>query len=172
MKRRALLVGFMGVLLSGFSSASAASKKPTPKASVKPKVTKKPTPTPKATKVSTTPTSSAIPTPQEHLVTVEGRAIQVESIKSPTSLYATVTKSGREYPLLIAKPTDRTLKIFTARCPHQGSILNLAQGGEFQCDRHGARFAEETGKVLDGPTINSLEQFEPIIKNGLLYISL
>jgi Rieske Fe-S protein len=172
MKRRTLLTGLVGILFSGFSAADAATKKPTPKATVKPKVTKKPTPspTPKATKVSATPTPQVTPAPQEILVTIEGQGIEVDSLKSPTSLYASVTKGGREYPLLIAKPTERTLKIFTARCPHQGNILNLAQGGEFQCDRHGARFTEDSGKVLAGPTVNNLEQYQPIIKNGLLYI--
>jgi nitrite reductase/ring-hydroxylating ferredoxin subunit len=74
--------------------------------------------------------------------------------------------------LLVAKPTERTIKVFTARCPHQGNILNLAEKGEFSCDLHGARFNESTGKVLGGPTINSLESYEVIERDGALYIKL
>ena len=164
MKRRKFLQVAIGVLALIPSGAIAASKKPTPKPKPK-KVSNTPTPSPKATSIK-----SASPTSLEVPVLKDGAIIKLDSLVAPISLYATVTKSGREYPLLVAKPTERTLKVFTARCPHQGNILNLAEKGEFSCDFHGARFDESTGKVLGGPTINNLESYEVIERDGALYI--
>jgi nitrite reductase/ring-hydroxylating ferredoxin subunit len=167
LKRRAFLTGLVAVLTSGIATAQGATKKPTPKAT--PKSTKKAvvnTPTPTPTPKTTTSTAS-----QVSPVTVDGKLVMVSEISAPISFYATVTKSGRDYPLLVAKPTDRTLKVFTARCPHQGNILNLADRNEFSCDLHGARFDESTGKVLDGPTINNLESYQVVERNGALYIN-
>jgi Rieske Fe-S protein len=178
MKRRSFLAVTVGVLANIPLTAIAATKKPTPKAKATPKVT--PKATPKATaKASPTPaaatqTPSVKPTPSPQLMPVlrNGEQIKVASITAPTSFYASVEKNGIEYPLLISKPTDRTIKIFTARCPHQGNILNLASLGEFSCDRHGARFSEATGKVLDGPTIQNLVQYELIERDGSIYITI
>jgi nitrite reductase/ring-hydroxylating ferredoxin subunit len=167
LKRRAFLTGLFAVLTSGIATAQGATKKPTPKATPKPTkkaVVKTPTPTP-------TPKTVATPVPQVLPVMVEGKLLMLNDISAPTSIYANVSKGGREYPLLVAKPTDRTLKVFTARCPHQGNILNLAEKNELSCDLHGARFDESTGKVLDGPTINNLESYQVVERNGALYIN-
>mgnify|MGYP000390786946 CR=1 FL=1 len=164
MKRRSFLQVAVGLLALIPSSAIAASKKPTPKPKPK-KPVKTPTPSPK-----TTTSKSASPVSTEIPVLKDGELIKLASIVAPTSLYATATKSGRDYPLLVAKPTERTIKVFTARCPHQGNILNLAEKGEFSCDLHGARFNEGTGKVLGGPTISNLESYEVIERDGALYI--
>jgi nitrite reductase/ring-hydroxylating ferredoxin subunit len=153
------------------SGAQGATKKPTPK------VTKKPTPkptvssTPKAT-ASPTPKPAASPTPQVLPVLRDGELIKISTLDAPLSFYASVTKGEIEYPFLVSKPTERVVKIFTARCPHQGQILNLAKLAEFTCDRHGARFSEVTGKVIDGPTIQNLAQYEIIERNGYIYITL
>lgn len=164
MKRRKFLQVLVGIVALLPSGAVAATKKPTPKPKPK-KVSNTPSPSPKATSIkSASPTSLEIP------VLKDGAIIKLDSLVAPISLYATVTKSGREYPLLVAKPTERTLKVFTARCPHQGNILNLAEKGEFSCDFHGARFDESTGKVLGGPTVNNLESYEVIERDGALYI--
>ena len=166
-------------------SAVGATKKPTP--TPRPKVTAKatakaspkatPTLTPKATAKVTpksTPSQSAKAdvSPQTVAVLRDGQSVKFSTLIAPITFYATVEKNGREYPLLISKPTERSLKIFTARCPHQGNILNLAARGEFTCDRHGARFDESTGKVLDGPTVQNLDSYEPIDRDGTLFISL
>jgi nitrite reductase/ring-hydroxylating ferredoxin subunit len=170
MKRRNFLAITFGLLAQLPIEAFAASKKPTPKAKPKPtpKVTKKAaTPTPKP---SVTPKPAAVIKPEELPVLRDGEYIKLATIVAPTSFYASVTKGGNQIPLLISKPTEKTLKIFTARCPHQGSLLNLSERGEFTCDRHGARFNENTGKVIDGPTISNLESYEAIERNGSIYI--
>jgi Rieske Fe-S protein len=183
MKRRNFLAVTVGLLAQIPLTAIAATKKPTPKATAKatakatPKTTAKATPK-ATTQASPTPaaatqTPSARPTPSPQLMPVlrDGALIKIASINAPTSFYASVEKNGIEYPLLISKPTDRTIKIFTARCPHQGNVLNLAALGEFSCDRHGARFSEATGKVLDGPTAQNLMQYELIERDGSIYIT-
>jgi len=169
MKRRNFLAITAGLLLQLPLAAIGATKKPTPKATKKPpiKPTKKP-PTPTPTPIQK---PSVSPTPQILPVLREGELIKLESLAAPISFYASVTKANVEYPLLVSKPTERTIKIFTARCPHQGQILNLAKLGEFTCDRHSARFNEITGKVTQGPTIQNLEHYELIERNGLMYIS-
>ena len=174
MKRRKFLAITAGLFLQLPLAAIGATKKPTPKATKKPATTptkKTPTPTPKAT-VSTTPKPTITPTPQVLPVLRDGELIKIESLVAPTSFYSLVTKANVDYPLLVSKPTERTIKIFTARCPHQGQILNLAKLAEFTCDRHGARFSEVTGKVIDGPTIQNLAQYEIIERNGYMYITL
>ena len=149
--------------------------KPSPKAS--PKRLPKPTPTPTKKKFpSPTPTPKPISpksTPselQDLPVLVEGAEIKLSSLTAPISMYGVVRKNGRDFPLLIAKPREGTIRIFSARCPHQGNILNLAIRNEFTCDLHGARFDSTTGKVLDGPTISNLEIYDPLERNGILYI--
>jgi nitrite reductase/ring-hydroxylating ferredoxin subunit len=174
MKRRNFLAITFGLMAQLPLEALAASKKPTPKAKPKPtpKVTKKaatPTPTSKATP-SATPKPVAAPKPEELPVLRDGDLIKLADLVAPISFYASVTKGSNQIPLLVSKPTERTLKIFTARCPHQGSILNLSAQNEFSCDRHGARFNDSTGKVIDGPTISNLESYEAIERNGSIYI--
>jgi nitrite reductase/ring-hydroxylating ferredoxin subunit len=167
MKRRTFIVTVTALALSGINSAFGATKKPLPK----PKVAKKPvlvaTPTPSP---SPKPTSARVPI--EVQISIDGRPVKSSDLAPPMSAYATVELAGREYKLLIAKPTERTLKIFSARCPHQGTILNLEKKSEFTCDAHGARFDWQTGMVLDGPTINKLEEYEVIIKDDLILIKI
>lgn len=176
MKRRNFLLITVGLIAQLPIEAFAATKKPTPKA--KPKVSAKPTPkasSPTATpiaKSSATPSAKPVVTPQLLPVMREGQPITVDSLVAPISFYGSVVKNGNEYPMLISKPTDRTIKVFSARCPHQGATLNLSKLGEFTCDRHGARFAESNGKVLDGPTINSMEQYSITERDGLIFITL
>jgi nitrite reductase/ring-hydroxylating ferredoxin subunit len=168
MRRRALLAGFIGVLASGFASAQGASKKPSPTTKSKTNVKAPPTPTPTTKK---TPSPSPSPAMISELpVVIDGIQLKLSDLSAPISKYGTVTKSNRDYPVLISRPTDRTIKIFTARCPHQGTILNLENKGEFKCELHGARFDWETGKVLDGPTIQNLEMYEVIVKNDLIFV--
>jgi Rieske Fe-S protein len=162
MKRRALLAGLIGVALSTASSAHSATKKPMPKA------TKKPTP---KTTARSTPKPTVSPTPQVLPVLRDGEFIKIDTLIAPVSFYATVTKGEIDYPFIVSKPTERVIKIFTARCPHQGQILNLAKLGEFTCDRHSARFNEVTGRVTQGPTIQNLIQYEVIDRNCSIYIT-
>jgi Rieske Fe-S protein len=167
MKRRTLILAISGMILSGIESAFAASKKPSPK----PKVSKKP-----IAKKPLPPTLSPKPTvmssPSEVPVMIEGSTVKLSELMAPMSAYATTDKSGREYKLMIARPNERTIKIFSARCPHQGNILNQEMKHEFTCDLHGARFDWLSGKVLDGPTINNLEQYEVVIKDDFVYVKL
>jgi Rieske Fe-S protein len=184
-KRRSFLAITLGLMAQIPLSAVGATKKPTP--TPRPKVTAKattkaspkatPTPTPKATAKVTpksTPSQSAKAdvSPQTVAVLRDGQSVKYSALIAPITFYATVEKKGREYPLLVSKPTERTIKIFTARCTHQGSILNLAKLGEFTCDQHGARFDELTGRVIDGPTIQNLDSYEPIVVGDSLFISL
>jgi len=164
MKRRLFLLAIIASIAQFPENALGASKKPSPKA--KPSVKRKPSPLPSALPKQSTVISAEYP------VQINGEVIKIADLSAPLSLYGSVTAGNREYPLLIAKPNDRTLKVFTARCPHQGNILNLAAKGEFSCDAHGARFEEATGKVLAGPTINNLESYEVIDREGFLYVKI
>ena len=175
MNRRKFIAVTLGLFAQVPLRAFGATKKPSPTPKTTP--TKKPAakPTIKPSAQTVKPTSTPSPTsstPQVLPVLRAGMEIKLDDLVAPISFYATVTKSGREYPLLVSKPTERTIKVFTARCPHQGYILNLSKLGEFTCDQHGARFNDATGKVLAGPTINSLESYEVIERSGSLYISL
>jgi len=172
MKRRDFLVIAMSIFAQVPIEALAASKKPTPKPTPKatPKSPKKSiSPTLKPTP-SATPKASIAPRPEELPLLRDGELINLARLTAPTSFYASVFKNGIEIPLLVSKPTERSVKIFTARCPHQGSILNLSKLGEFTCDRHGAHFSDSTGKVLGGPTISNLETYEVIEREGSIYI--
>lgn len=169
MKRRKFLEILVGALALIPTEALAAPKKPTPK----PKAPIKKS-TPKPTKATASPQSQSAYSnlPEEVQVFQDGEPIAYELIKAPTSIYASAIKNGITYPLIVTKPTERSLKVFTARCPHQGNILNLAEKGEYTCKLHGARFDEITGKVIDGPTVSSLQFYEVINKSGYLFIKL
>jgi Rieske Fe-S protein len=171
-KRRNFIFVALGIVAQLPLEAIAATKKPTPKATAKPKPNASTTPKPQPASTSATPTPKPTPAPQLLPVKRNGELIKIESLVAPTSFYASVEKNQVEYPLLITKPTERTLKIFTARCPHQGTILNLPNSGAFTCDRHGATFNEITGKVTGGPTIQNLVQYEIIEREGSIYIIL
>jgi nitrite reductase/ring-hydroxylating ferredoxin subunit len=110
--------------------------------------------------------------PELRPVLRDGESIKLADLVAPTTFYAKVIKNGSDYPLLISKPTESAIKIFTARCPHQGNILNLVRLGEINCDLHGAKFDSSTGKVLDGPTIQNLERYEAVDREGFLFITL
>ena len=160
MKRKSFLIAVIAMAVSGLDKAFGATKKPSPK----PSVLKKP-----VAKISPTPLAQS-PVIAERILTRDGNTILKSSLRAPISFYASYSKDGRDYPVLVANPTSKVIRVFSARCPHQGNILNLESHGEFYCEFHGARFKADSGKVIDGPTIQNLEQFEIIESSDFLVI--
>ena len=150
----------IAIVSSPVAQAFGTTKKPSPK----PSVQKKP-----VAKISPTPLAES-PVIAERILTRDGNTILKSNLRAPMSFYASYSKDGRDYPVLVANPTSKVIRVFSARCPHQGNILNLESHGEFYCEFHGARFKSDSGKVIDGPTIQNLEQFEIIESSDFLVI--
>jgi Rieske Fe-S protein len=53
-------------------------------------------------------------------------------------------------PAVVARPQDRTVAAFSARCTHMGCTV-LVAGTTLRCPCHGSQFDAMTGAVLGGP---------------------
>jgi Rieske Fe-S protein len=58
-------------------------------------------------------------------------------------------------PAVVARPKDRTVAAFSARCTHMGCTVAVA-GAKLQCPCHGSQFDALTGAVLRGPATEAL----------------
>ncbi len=75
--------------------------------------------------------------------------------------------------ILIDHPSTNVYNAFTSICPHQGcTVSNFDSGSnQFVCTCHGSRF-DLNGRVVQGPSPSSLQQFQTQFANNQLIITL
>ncbi|MCL1870150.1 MAG: Rieske (2Fe-2S) protein [Promicromonosporaceae bacterium] len=66
-----------------------------------------------------------------------------------------VTLDGKA--LLLTRPAEREVHLFSSICPHAGCQVAPANG-ELDCPCHGSRFALKDGSVISGPAQSPLAE--------------
>jgi nitrite reductase/ring-hydroxylating ferredoxin subunit len=68
--------------------------------------------------------------------------------------------SGRR--LNILRNSETAFLVVTSFCPHEGGTVELpfTPGENMYCDKHGAEFSYQDGRVLMGPAQSNLQSFE------------
>lgn len=62
-------------------------------------------------------------------------------------------------PVLIIRLSETQFIVLSAVCTHEGCTVDLPEGGVIPCRCHGARFAADSGNVLQGPARKPLRRF-------------
>ena len=69
------------------------------------------------------------------------------------------------HALLLSRPAEDEVRLFSSICPHAGCKVAPA-AGELDCPCHGSRFALADGAVLAGPALAPLAQIPVEIQDG------
>ena len=93
----------------------------------------------------------APPTPRDDASAVKGhgkgtRVAALADVKVGQAKAITLDS----HALLLTRPAEREVHLFSAICPHAGCTVAPA-AGELDCPCHGSRFALTNGSVLSGP---------------------
>lgn len=115
-----------------------------------------------------TPEASSVPKP-----TGEAQAVMKLSdlaVGSRTSVKAK-HPSGKEIPVLLFRPDEKTVLAYSSVCTHQGCVVTAESSkDDFFCACHGSRFKPADGTVLDGPAVAPLGRYATQIKNDQISI--
>jgi len=84
---------------------------------------------------------------------------------------AVVVKAG-DGSYVVAQPTEGEFVAFDARCTHQGTIVEAADGLTLTCPNHGSRFdAAADAAVLRGPATQPLAAVDVTLEGDRLVLS-
>jgi len=112
--------------------------------------------------------ASALPTVSGTLsgstitVTVTGTAL------ASTGTLALVTTAGGD--VLVARTAADTFVALSAGCTHQACEITGFSGQNYVCPCHGSRF-DTSGRVVNGPAVTPLPQFQAQFSNDVLTIT-
>jgi cytochrome b6-f complex iron-sulfur subunit len=95
-------------------------------------------------------------------VTVTGTAL------ATTGTLALVRTSAGD--VLVARTAADTFVALSAGCTHQNCEITGYSGQDFVCPCHGSRF-DASGKVVNGPAVTPLPQFQTQFSNDVLTIT-
>jgi Rieske Fe-S protein len=112
--------------------------------------------------------ASALPTVSGTLagstitVTITGTAL------ATTGSLALVRTSGGD--VLVTRTGADTFVALSSGCTHQACEITGFSGQTFVCPCHGSRF-DTSGRVVNGPALTSLRQFQAVFANDVLTIT-
>ncbi len=95
-------------------------------------------------------------------VTVTGTAL------ASVGTLALVRTGGGD--LLVARTADTTFVALSAGCTHQACEITGFSGQIYVCPCHGSRF-DTSGRVVNGPAVTPLPQFQTQFSNDVLTIT-
>ncbi len=67
--------------------------------------------------------------------------------------------------VIVAQPTEGEFVAFSARCTHQGGIVQVVRGMSLRCPLHGAEFDAATGENTGPPAPRPLDVV-PVVEQG------
>jgi Rieske Fe-S protein len=73
--------------------------------------------------------------------------------------------------VIVTRPTEATLKAYSAVCTHEGCVITAVERGEMVCPCHGSRFRISDGEVTRGPAKRRLDPVSVSLVDGLIRIS-
>jgi len=95
-------------------------------------------------------------------VTVTGTAL------ASAGTLALVTTAGGD--VLVARTDASTFVALSAGCTHQACEITGYSGQDYVCPCHGSRF-DTSGRVVNGPAVTPLPQFQTQFSNDVLTIT-
>jgi Rieske Fe-S protein len=75
-------------------------------------------------------------------------------------------KLYRDHNVVVSRAADGALKAFSTICTHAGCAINKLQGTTLVCPCHGSEFDATTGKVVQSPATQPLEELPVHAKDG------
>jgi cytochrome b6-f complex iron-sulfur subunit len=112
--------------------------------------------------VSALPTVSGTLSGSTITVTVTGTAL------ATTGTLALVRTGGGD--VLVARTADTSFVAVSAGCTHQACEITGFSGQNYVCPCHGSRF-DTSGRVVNGPAVTPLPQFQTQFNNDVLTIT-
>ncbi len=112
--------------------------------------------------VSALPTVSGTLSGSTITVNVTGTAL------ASTGTLALVRTGGGD--VLVARTADTTFVALSAGCTHQACEITGFSGQNYVCPCHGSRF-DTGGRVVNGPAVTPLPQFQTQFSNDVLTIT-
>lgn len=74
-------------------------------------------------------------------------------------------------PVVVARTAEDAAVAFSARCTHQGTTVEVAEGLELRCPNHGSGFRADDGSVLNGPATRPLDELTATIEGDSIVIA-
>jgi cytochrome b6-f complex iron-sulfur subunit len=71
---------------------------------------------------------------------------------------------------LVTRMGTTTFTALTAQCTHEACVVSSSTGQSFVCPCHGSEF-DTTGRVIIGPAVAPLRQFQTQFADGVRTIS-
>jgi Rieske Fe-S protein len=106
----------------------------------------------------------ATPADDASAVAARGKGTRVAAL-GDVEVGAAVAVDVDGHPLLLSRPAEREVRLFSSICPHAGCKVAPA-AGELDCPCHGSRFALADGSVLAGPAQEPLAEIAVEILGG------
>ncbi|MEU6066437.1 MULTISPECIES: QcrA and Rieske domain-containing protein [Streptomyces] len=75
-------------------------------------------------------------------------------------------KLYRDHNVVVSRDGDGTLKAYSTICTHAGCAINKLQGTTLICPCHGSEFDAVTGKVVQAPATEPLDELPVKATNG------
>ncbi|MEU7055586.1 Rieske 2Fe-2S domain-containing protein [Streptomyces sp. NPDC046197] len=75
-------------------------------------------------------------------------------------------KLYRDHNVVVSRGADGALKAFSTICTHAGCPINKLQGTTLVCPCHGSQFDATTGKVVQSPATEPLQELAVRADNG------
>jgi cytochrome b6-f complex iron-sulfur subunit len=95
-------------------------------------------------------------------------ALAATSPLASTGAMALVTSSAGNF--LVTRIGATTFTALTAQCTHEACVVSSSTGQAFVCPCHGSQF-DTAGRVIVGPAVAPLRQFQTQFADGVLTIS-
>lgn len=75
-------------------------------------------------------------------------------------------KLYRDRNVVVSRAADGSLKAYSTICTHAGCPISELSGTTLICPCHGSRFDAVTGKVVQAPATEPLQELSVEVKNG------
>lgn len=66
--------------------------------------------------------------------------------------------------VVVARTAEDAAVAFSARCTHQGTVVEVVEGLDLRCPNHGSGFRADDGAVLNGPATRPLDELAVTIE--------
>jgi Rieske Fe-S protein len=99
---------------------------------------------------------------------VAGRTVSITLAGTSLANVGGVATTGNSLgTFLISQPGPDTFVVLTATCTHEACTINGFANSRYLCPCHGSQYSAD-GNVVQGPAVQSLQQFPSSVTDGVL----